>query len=105
MLTEEEDGERGHHLNVVALEVLRRASADFECVDPGWSNMPDLLEGHWGRVVSRVQDLIAHLAQEWGLPDPVGHRAAEDDEWTPLFDESYTALSEGGEFDVEDEEE
>lgn len=69
-LTPIEDQEREFHLDVVAIEVLRRAAEDFGTVSDGWCKFPELTEENWGRVTSRVHDIVHDAARCLDLPAP-----------------------------------
>lgn len=79
-----EDSEREFNIDVVALEVLRRAAEDFATVSDGWARFPDLLEENWERVGSRVFDMIAELAQAREIPDPMDQNSVPDGFWNEL---------------------
>lgn len=83
-MNDQEDSEREFNIDVVALEVLRRAAVDFNTVEDGWARFPDLLEDNWERVVSRVYDMVAEIAQAHDIPDPLDENSGPDGFWNEL---------------------
>jgi len=83
-MSDQEDAAREFALNVVALEVLRRAAEDFWTVQDGWAHFPDLTEENWERAVSRVYDMVAQIAQVYDLPDPLNENAGPEGFWNLL---------------------
>jgi len=93
-VNDREDLEREFNIDVVALEVLRRAAADFATVDYGWARFPDLLEGNWESVGSRVYDMVAELARARQIPDPMDENSVPEGFWNDL---QWTAQQKLGE--------